>query len=270
MELHLERYKEKQLEALLIANDSKTERLQKLQKGIALSVVLGSWLVLIKNIMFKDGEFLPDRITDGEIWVPMLFIIIIVFIIWLTVSSRTQRTRDKTLFALQVFEGLRDELFPLKKVQVAMDLTLYNKKHKEYWTGRSSHGNAKYKYNDAWFLFKMMFVDRTLVSFKYRNKVKTKKGSVVKDKRQLKITILPDSRFYTCNGAELAPRIEQNLRWEFAQMFTQGFVCQCRPLQNNAGFTIKISQSSLNYETKHIKLLFWHVYSVLKLNQKRR
>jgi len=105
------------------------------------------------------------------------------------------RKSKKLVFLRELLEELRPELHPRKMVRVRFDLRHYD--HKDpIWTGTSTHGNPKAKYSDKWLQVRAVLADRSQVEIVRQAGLKTKKGSLVKEKRRLTLTITPphDSR----------------------------------------------------------------------------
>lgn len=113
-----------------------------------------------------------------------------------TRRDKLRRARDKVTFAREVHALLEDELHPRRAVVLDFDLRHYDEASKKVWSGRSSHGNAKYKYTDKWFHYRAVLADGTRLDLRRQAGVKTKKGAVVKEKRRLFVALAPNPARY--------------------------------------------------------------------------
>ncbi|MCW8140793.1 MAG: hypothetical protein KIT58_17975 [Planctomycetota bacterium] len=108
-----------------------------------------------------------------------------------TKRGKLGRARAKVDFARELHGLLEDELHPRKAVMLDFDLRHYDETVKRVWAGRSSAGNAKYKYSDKWLHYRAVLADGTRVEVVRQAGVKTKKGHVVKEKRRLLLSLTP-------------------------------------------------------------------------------
>lgn len=121
---------------------------------------------------------------------------IIAALIYGTRRARRARARDKAAFSRELHERLLDELHPRRPVLLDFDLRRYDEASKRIWSGRSSAGNVKHKYSDKWLRYRAVLADGTRLEIVRQAGVKTKKGSVVKEKRRLFLSITPNPRRY--------------------------------------------------------------------------
>lgn len=143
---------------------------------------------------------------------PVGFIGVIVSgIVYAAKHSKLKRAQEKLDFVRELHGRLEDELQPRRPVLLDFDLRHYDEASKVVWQGRSTHGNAKYKYSDKWLRYRATLADGTRFEVVRQAGVKTKKGAVVKEKRRLFLEIIPDPRRYDL-GLLKEPRPRHRLR----------------------------------------------------------
>lgn len=116
--------------------------------------------------------------------------------LYMAKRGKVKRAREKLAFARELHETLADDLHPRRSVVLDFDLRHYDVASKQIWSGRSSAGNAKYKYSDKWLRYRAVLADGTRLDIVRQAGVKTKKGSVVKEKRRLFLELTPNPRRY--------------------------------------------------------------------------
>jgi hypothetical protein len=117
---------------------------------------------------------------------------------------RQRLTEQKLTFALGLCDRLADDFHPAGKIAVEVDLRPYDRAPNRYWSGRSLHGNAKYKYADRWLVLKFALADGSRVRLHRKADVKTKKGSVQRHKRQLYVRVAPNPERYGAGPWDLS------------------------------------------------------------------
>jgi hypothetical protein len=143
---------------------------------------------------------------------PVGFIgVIITGAIFANKHAKLKRSLEKLDFVRELHGRLEDELQPRRPIHLDFDLRHYDEASKMVWQGRSSHGNAKYKYSDKWLHYRGTLADGTRFEVVRQAGVKTKKGAVVKEKRRLFLEVLPDPRRYDLSLLK-EPRPRQRLR----------------------------------------------------------
>lgn len=110
--------------------------------------------------------------------------------------AKRKRALEKVEFVRELHRQLEDELQPRRPVLLDFDLRHYDEASKLVWEGRSSAGNRKHKYSDKWLHYRATLADGTCFRVVRQAGVKTKKGSVVKEKRRLFMEVSPDPRRY--------------------------------------------------------------------------
>ncbi|MEZ4236815.1 MAG: hypothetical protein R3F59_11805 [Myxococcota bacterium] len=106
-------------------------------------------------------------------------------------AAAHQRRTLHSAFVVDLMDALQDDLHPKRKVEVALDLAGYDQPAKRTWSGRSKHGNTKHRYEDRWLDLRAKLVDGTRLQVVRRADVKTRKGSVMKEKRWVSLRIQP-------------------------------------------------------------------------------
>lgn len=128
------------------------------------------------------------------------FVAVVVALVYFARRATRQRAREKVRFLGDLVDLLRDELHQRAHIIIDFDLRHYDEKSKLAWTGRSSAGNAKHKYSDKWLVLRCMLGDGTGLEVVRQAGIKTKKGSVVKEKRRLFVSLRPNPRRYPMLG----------------------------------------------------------------------
>lgn len=117
-------------------------------------------------------------------------------------------------FVSQFTREFADDFHPAGKVHYHIDLRAYDVEDKRYWTGRSTHGNTKFRYADKWFRAKFYLADGTCVIVERRADVKVRKGQVVKDKRRLYLKVIPNAKTFgggPYTGTDLDQMVRQTV-----------------------------------------------------------
>lgn len=158
-----------------------------------------------------ERSIASDRTRATVIFVPFLALgvagcfavppvgIIVGAVAWLIYNAKMgklKRAREKVAFARELHDRLQDELHPRRSVILDFDLRHYDEKSKLVWSGRSIAGNEKLKYSDKWLHYRAVLADGTKLEIVRQAGVKTKKGSVVKEKRRLLLELVPNPRRY--------------------------------------------------------------------------
>jgi len=137
-----------------------------------------------------DGEALtPVCITSG-----IVGIIAVIGIFALNASI--DRMARKVRFAKDLTKALADDYHPARKILYYLDLRSYDTGDKRYWSGRSRHGNSKYRYLDRWFRQKFTLIDGTEIIVERKADVKVRKGAVMRHKRRVYIKIRPATQSF--------------------------------------------------------------------------
>ncbi len=110
--------------------------------------------------------------------------------------QRIGRIQAKVDFAKGVTEALADDYHPARKIHYYMDLRAYDAEDKKYWSGRSMHGNAKYKYLDRWFRQKFWLIDGTRVVVERKADHKVRKGALIRHKRRVYVKVYPGEKAF--------------------------------------------------------------------------
>ena len=112
---------------------------------------------------------------------------------WFGWQDHHHRLVDKLQLAEGIVDELRDDFARSRKLRVEVDERHYNDTAKIVWEGKSQHGNRKVRYHDRWFSMVGWLLDGTRIKVRRRRDVKTRKGSVVKEKwRATVILRVPD------------------------------------------------------------------------------
>lgn len=148
--------------------------------------------------------YVPILVVAVALCAPSGFLSVIIAVgasLWFFAARSTrERAREKVHFLRDLFELLKDELHQRAHLIIDFDLRHYDEKSKLTWSGRSTHGNAKYKYSDKWLVLRCMLGDGTGLEVVRQAGIKTKKGSVVKEKRRLFVSLRPNPRRYPMLG----------------------------------------------------------------------
>ncbi len=147
--------------------------------------------------------------TPGVLFCGVFLAIVVGAILW-TALDRAKRKTAKVDFLADLVDGLKDELHPDKKLDLRFDLRQYDETDKITWSGYSTHGNRKYRYTDKWLRLKVTLADHTEVTIVRQRGLKERKGSLMKEKRRLFLTVNPDMRRYDIYGKN-HDRLEKGL-----------------------------------------------------------
>ena len=110
--------------------------------------------------------------------------------------QRVGRIQKKVDFARGVTKALADDYHPARKIHYYLDLRPYDADDKQYWSGRSMHGNSKYKYLDRWFRQKFWLIDGTRVVVERKADHKVRKGSLIRHKRRVYVKVYPSEKSF--------------------------------------------------------------------------
>lgn len=130
-----------------------------------------------------------------------IFSWVLTIIFWVSSVKATGRKLAKVDFTERLLKGLKDELHPGDKLSVRFDFHAYDSAGKQIWEGRSPFGNRKVKYADKWLHLKLRLADGTRVRVRREVGVKTKKGSIQKEKRRLWLHVKPEPSLYDVDAA---------------------------------------------------------------------
>jgi hypothetical protein len=155
--------------------------------------------VLVGLVVFGLGTFIAatggsDAI--GGICVMLFMVAVFASIFFFGARQRLQRIQAKIDFAKGVTDALADDYHPARKIHYYMDLRPYDAEDKKYWSGRSMHGNSKYKYLDRWFRQKFWLIDGTRVVVERKADHKVRKGSLIRHKRRVYVKVYPSEKTF--------------------------------------------------------------------------
>lgn len=153
------------------------------REGMRASLLVAAGGGVVLALSWASFAFFPGEFGIGIV-VLVLGIIGLVFFGGALVSAH-RRAGHKLRFARGLCEELLDDFHPGRKVRIELDLADYDALGKRYWQGKSIHGNTKYKYADRWLILRLVLADGTRVRLVRKADVKTKKGDIVRHKRQL-------------------------------------------------------------------------------------
>jgi hypothetical protein len=77
-------------------------------------------------------------------------------------------------------------------------------------TGRSVTGNIKYYYRDPWLSTKIQLVDGNLLRLTLADKVKVKKGAIVRRSHQIKVKLVVNPQIYEIGPGTPLPAMTQD------------------------------------------------------------
>ena len=111
-----------------------------------------------------------------------IFILFVLLIGWAVIGGSSQAKLAKIQHLKDLLNVFKNDLFPKSKIGYILDTTPYNASGKLTWSGRSMHGNSKYKYTDDWLSLKITLLDQSKIHIRRRTKHKIRKGHTVKVK----------------------------------------------------------------------------------------
>ncbi|MCB9677772.1 MAG: hypothetical protein H6737_21900 [Alphaproteobacteria bacterium] len=147
-----------------------------------------------------------------------LFFVIFGAIFAFASLERVKQVTTKVTFAKELNEAFADDFHPARKITYYIDLRAYDESDKKYWSGRSAHGNSKYKYLDRWYRQKFWLIDGTRVVVERKADHKERKGSVVRHKRRVYVKVFPGPAFGSGpfrGDEDLDDMIKQAIRGSF-------------------------------------------------------
>ena len=155
--------------------------------------------IIVGVIMLGLGTFIgatggSDAI--GGICVMLFMVTIFSSIIFFAALGRLKKIRTKVAFAKGITDALADDYHPARKIHYYLDLRPYDADDKQYWSGRSMHGNSKYKYLDRWFRQKFWLIDGTRVVVERKADHKVRKGSLIRHKRRVYVKVYPSEKSF--------------------------------------------------------------------------
>ncbi|MEZ4322886.1 MAG: hypothetical protein R3F61_35800 [Myxococcota bacterium] len=133
-------------------------------------------------------------------------------IVAFTMRSRINAIAEKVEFAKAITEALADDYHPARKINYYLDLRPYDANDKQYWSGRSMHGNSKYRYRDRWFRQKFVLIDGTRVVVERKSDHKVRKGSLIRHKRRVYVKVYPNAATFGAGPYEGTENLETMVR----------------------------------------------------------
>lgn len=154
-------------------------------------------------------------------WVALPYAIVgsIVVLVVINRSGAIKRKAAKVEFVRALLAGASADLHPRGRLKLKLDLHPYDHATKIAWTGRSSAGNVKKKFSDDWLELDLVLVDRTHLHLRQQVGVKTKKGSIVKEKRRLFLTLRPGPRYDWARAKGSLESLRHDLKAAVARHF---------------------------------------------------
>jgi len=172
------------------------KRAKKIRLGIG---IIGATVVALIGLTM-GGDLPLDSLFP--IWmVAVMFSGMIAVMVGFKPAQKLKRQDERVDFFRDLSERLRPDLHPKAVLRFSLDLRGAALAEKKIWSGRSPHGNPKAKYDDPWLRLSVELADRSRLSVLYREKVKTKSGSVMKTTHKLRIKLKPHPRVYDLPAA---------------------------------------------------------------------
>ena len=131
-------------------------------------------------------------------------------LIFTLVRGSARLPREQFEPARQILYTLRDDVGRKGRVTGWLDMTGPRQKSKLSRTGRSVTGNTKYYYRDPWLSTKIQLVDGNLLRLTLADKVKVKKGAVVRRSHQIKVKLVVNPQVYEIGAGTRLPTMTQD------------------------------------------------------------
>lgn len=169
--------------------DQKKRNKKRLAAGIG---VVG--VVIIAGVSLYSGIALEDL---WLVWIfGGLFVLMLSALLGLLPAQKLQQQDDMLEFVRDLCARLAPDVHPKAQLRFSVDMRGHRLSEKVVWSGRSMHGNAKYRYLDRWLKLQVRLADRSALTVRRRVMTKTRKGAVMKQVCKLTLKLRPDPRVY--------------------------------------------------------------------------
>lgn len=198
-----QRFKVEELDQVVAGLRKKWRRLQLLQWTAYVLVIVSTcvgFVALAMLFLHLNGPTLTNGrellLHELLFWgAPFVLLFLVLTLVPLARSFARRGTREKVFFAINLLEGLRDELLPWSKVKLTMDLRRYDLAGKRLWAGLSIAGNLKVKYSDKWLHLDVVLADGTRLRLVRQARIKAKVDQA-RYRRRLFLKVLPRAEMY--------------------------------------------------------------------------
>ena len=202
-----------------------------------------------------------------------IFILFFILIFWAVIGGGPSAKLAKIKHLTDLITIFKHDLFPNAKISYLLDTTPYNLTTKRTWSGRSMHGNSKYKYTDDWLSLKIQLLDQSKIHIRRRTKHKVRKSVTVKVKYFLIVTFEPNPTCYTTqnlkNDVHLFQKMAEKKLFDLFPEETLQAWAYDHTDSDNHKIKVKIVQEERDYTAQEVvdivSCLFGHMYTYMRM-----